>query len=76
MKAEIIKWIVGVLIAIIGMFIAMIGLMVNLLTRQPPAPVQASAPAISTPAVIIQLTPQGATVLPAAPAVAAPGGKP
>jgi len=69
-KAEIIKWIAGLLIAMIAMFVAtflgMAGLMMSLLSHKP-----ASAPD-STPAVIIQLTPQGATVLPAAP----PAGKP
>ncbi|MYM66586.1 hypothetical protein GTP45_07000 [Pseudoduganella sp. FT55W] len=74
-KAEIIKWLAGLLVAMITMFIAtflgMASLMVNLLSHQPSAVLPAAA-SISTPAVIIQLTPQGTTVLPAAP----PAGKP
>lgn len=74
-KAEIIKWIAGLLIAMIAMFVAtflgMAGLMVNLLSHQPPATPPAAAP-ISTPAVIIQLSPQGAAVVPAVPPAAKP----
>ncbi|MBV7535309.1 hypothetical protein KW842_05995 [Duganella sp. sic0402] len=63
-KAEIIKWIAGLLIAMVALFVGSVGTIVNLLPHQQPQP----APAISTPAVIIQLTPQGAAVLPAVPA--------
>lgn len=71
-KAEIIKWIAGLLIAMIGMFVAtflgIAGLMLNLLSHQPPAAQPPAAAPINTPSVIIQLSPQGAAVLPAAPA--------
>lgn len=69
-KAEIIKWIAGLLIAMIAMFVAtflgMAGLMVSLLSHQP------AAVPNSKPAVVIQLTPQGATVVPAAPSAGKP----
>lgn len=67
-KAEIIKWIAGSLIAMVALFVGSVGTIVNLLSHQQPQP----APAITTPAVIIQLTPQGAAVLPAVPARSPP----
>ncbi|SDF53319.1 MULTISPECIES: hypothetical protein [unclassified Duganella] len=60
-KAEIIKWIAGLLIAMVALFVGATGTIVNLLSPRP-------APSISAPALIIQLSPQGAVVLPAAPA--------
>lgn len=65
-KAEIIKWIAGLLIAMVALFAGAVGTMVNLLRHPQPAP------ALSAPAVIIQLTPQGATVSPAVPATGKP----
>lgn len=65
-KAEIIKWIAGLLVAMVALFAGAVGTMVNLLRHPQPAP------ALSAPAVIIQLTPQGATVSPAVPATGKP----
>jgi hypothetical protein len=56
-KAEIIKWLAGLLIAMVALFVGSVGTIVNLLSHQ--QPVSAPAPVISTPAVIIQLAPQG-----------------
>nr|WP_315258993.1 hypothetical protein [uncultured Duganella sp.] len=65
--SEVVRWVVGLFITLIVLTVGLASVVMNLFLRQPP-PV-AAAP---VPAVIIQLSPQGATVLPAAPA----GGKP
>jgi hypothetical protein len=67
--ADITKWLAAIIVAMIALFLAAAGLMVTLLPQYREAVSAAPAPAqvTPTPAVIIQLTPQGATVLPAAP---------
>ena len=75
--SEVIKWVVGLFITLIVLTVALASVVMNLFLNQSAAAAPAPPPpAISTPAVVIQLTPQGATVLPAAPPAAAPGGKP
>jgi hypothetical protein len=73
---EVVKWVVGLFITTIALNVALASMVLHVALRDPPppAPSPAAAPVqpISTPAVIIQLSPQGAAVLPAAPA----GGKP
>ncbi|MRW93144.1 hypothetical protein GJ699_24395 [Duganella sp. FT80W] len=73
--SEMIKWVVGLFVTLIVVVVGLSSVVMNLVLRQP-APVAVTAPApapvISTPAVIIQLSPQGATITPAVPA----GGKP
>lgn len=63
--SEVIKWVVGLFITLIVLVVGLSSVAMNLVLRQP-------APVASTPAVIIQLSPAGATITPAAPA----GGKP
>jgi hypothetical protein len=73
---EVVKWVVGLFITTIALNVALASVVLHVALRKPPPPalLPAAAPVqpISTPAVIIQLSPQGAAVLPAAPA----GGKP
>ena len=67
--AEIIKWVVGLFVTTIALNVALASVVLHVALREPPPSMPApAAAAISTPAVIIQLSPQGATVLPAAPA--------
>lgn len=72
--AEVIKWVVGLFITLIVLTVGLSSVVMNLVLRQQAAVAQVSAPApvVSTPAVIIQLSPQGAAVLPAAPAESKP----
>jgi hypothetical protein len=75
--SEVVKWGVGLFVTTIALNVAMLSVVLHVALREPlppPAPSPAAAPVqpISTPAVIIQLSPQGAAVLPTAPA----GGKP
>ncbi|SHM22675.1 hypothetical protein SAMN05192549_10136 [Duganella sacchari] len=68
--ADVIKWVVGLFVTMIALTVGLVSIALNLILRMPlpaAAPV-APVPVVSTPSVIIQLTPQGATVLPAAPA--------
>ena len=72
--AEVIKWVVGLFVTAIALNVALASLVLHVVLREPAPASAAAAPVqpISTPSVIIQLSPQGATVLPAAP----PAGKP
>lgn len=72
--ADFIKWGVGLFVTTIALNVALVSVVLHVALREPPPAPPASAPVqpISTPPVIIQLTPQGATVVPAAP----PAGKP
>ncbi|MTV41321.1 hypothetical protein [Duganella radicis] len=72
--SEVVKWVVGLFVTTIALNVALASVVLHVALREPPPPPPAVAPAqpITTPAVIIQLSPQGAAVLPAAPA----GGKP
>lgn len=75
--SEVVKWGVGLFVATIALNVALLSVVLHVALREPPpppAPSPAAAPVqpIYTPSVIIQLSPQGAAVLPAAPA----GGKP
>jgi hypothetical protein len=75
--SEMIKWVVGLFITLIVLTVALASVVMHLfLNQSAAAPAPPAAPGNSTPAVIIQLTPQGVTVLPAAPPAAAPGAKP
>jgi hypothetical protein len=75
---EVVKWVVGLFVTTIALNVALASVVLHVALREPPpaAPITPPPPAplqsISTPAVIIQLTPQGATVLPAAPPAAKP----
>ncbi|MRW84281.1 hypothetical protein GJ698_09300 [Pseudoduganella sp. FT26W] len=68
--AEIIKWVVGLFVTTIALNVALASVVLHVALREPPpsTPAPAVAPGISTPSLIIQLSPQGAAVLPAAPA--------
>ncbi len=72
--SEVIKWVVGLFVTTIALNVALASVVLHVALREaapvPPAP--APLQPISTPAVIIQLSPQGAAVLPAVP----PAGKP
>jgi hypothetical protein len=58
-----IRWVVGLFLTTIALCVALSSVVMNLVLRQPsPAP-----PTVAAPALLIQLTPQGATVTPAAP---------
>jgi hypothetical protein len=74
--AEVIKWVVGLFVTTIALNVALASLVLHVVLREPPPspppPAAATVQPISTPSVIIQLSPQGATVLPGAP----PAGKP
>lgn len=74
--SEVIKWGVGLFVTTIALNVALASVVLHVLLREPPPlpppPAAAPAPPISTPAVIIQLTPQGATVVPGAPPAAKP----
>jgi hypothetical protein len=74
--SDFIKWGVGLFVTMIALNVALVSVVLHVALREPPPspPPPAAAPvqSISTPSVIIQLSPQGATVLPAAP----PAGKP
>lgn len=61
--ALMIRWVVGLFLTTMALCVALSSVVMNLVLRQPsPAP-----QAITTPALIIQLAPQGATVTPATP---------
>lgn len=71
--SEVVKWGVGLFVATIALNVALLSVVLHVMLREPPptpAPPPAAAPVqpINTPSVIIQLSPQGAAVLPAAPA--------
>ncbi|MYM24586.1 hypothetical protein GTP46_18230 [Duganella sp. FT135W] len=73
--SDFIKWGVGLFVTTIALNVALVSVVLHVALREPPpSPPPAAAPVqpISTPSVIIQLTPQGATVLPAAPSAAKP----
>ncbi|RZT09619.1 hypothetical protein SAMN05216319_1951 [Duganella sp. CF402] len=75
--AEVIKWVVGLFVTTIALNVALASVVLHVALREPPpppapSPAAATVQPIYTPSVIIQLSPQGAAVLPAAPA----GGKP
>jgi hypothetical protein len=65
--SEMIKWVVGLFVTTIALNVALASVVLHVALREP-----SPAPVVTTPAVIIQLTPQGATVVPAAPAVGKP----
>jgi len=65
--SRMINWMVSLFVTTIAVNVALASVVLNVALREPqPAPV------VGTPAVIIQLSPQGASVLPVAP----PAGKP
>ncbi|CAN7626657.1 hypothetical protein [Duganella sp. LjRoot269] len=61
--SQLVKWMVGTFIATIAIFITVMTFVLNNAVPKTPAP------AATVPAVIIQVTPQGVSVLPVAPAV-------
>jgi len=68
--SRMVQWMVGTFIATITIFITVMTFVLNnAIPKAPAAPVPLPLPLMSAPAIIIQLTPQGATVMPAAPAV-------
>ena len=71
--SRMINWMVSLFVTTIALNVALASVVLNVALREPqPAPAAAPAPIAGTPAVIIQLSPQGASVLPVAP----PAGKP
>jgi hypothetical protein len=75
--AHLVKWVVGLFVTSVAvnvaLNVALASMLMNVILKvSVPSAAQAVAPAYVTPSVSIQLTPQSATVLPAAP----PAGKP
>jgi hypothetical protein len=73
--SHLVKWVVGLFFATVAINVALASMVMHLVinvSASPVAPLAAPSQTIATPAVIIQLTPQGATILPAAPAAAKP----
>ena len=64
--SQMVKWVVGLFVATIALCIALASVVMHLSLEKPQTVL--ATPALSAPAVIIQLTPAGATVIPAAPA--------
>jgi hypothetical protein len=69
---HLIKWMAGIFVASVAINVSLASMVMSLIQREHPAVSAPPVQAYSTPAVIIQLTPQGATVVPAAPAVGKP----
>lgn len=65
--SEVIKWVVGLFITMIVLTVGLASVVMHLVLNQPKAATPAPAPPLSAPALIIQLSPQGAAVLPAVP---------
>jgi len=69
---HLVKWMAGIFIASVAINVSLASMVMNLIRREPPPAPTLPVQAFSTPAVIIQLSPQGATVLPAVPAAGKP----